>query len=309
MSKSETTLVAWLQERFGANTQRVPIGIGDDMAAVRLDGSLVAVTADMLLDGVHFDTTQHRYEQIGHKAVACSLSDCAAMACEPRVATVSLALSSSMTMEDVQRLYEGMAQITDPFDCAIVGGDITSWTGKLAIDVAMLAEPMALRGPVRRSDARVGDTLYVSGPLGGSILGKHLDFTPRIELARRLADESDLHAMMDISDGLSIDLYRLCFASGCDAELQLDALERVISDAARTLSQQDGRSPLDHALNDGEDFELLVVGGIVLTDAKLSLTPIGQMTPRASTETTTIMACGPTGKRDPIEPQGYEHFT
>ncbi len=104
MASSENELVRWLQQRLAADPARVPIGIGDDAAAVRFDGTLVAFTADMLLDGIHFDTRRHSFELIGRKAIACSLSDCAAMACDPRVATVSIALAQSMTLADVQQL-------------------------------------------------------------------------------------------------------------------------------------------------------------------------------------------------------------
>ena len=284
MAKGENALVAWL------------------------DGTLVIITADMLLDGVHFDTRRHGYEQIGRKAVACSLSDCAAMACEPRVATVSLALTEAMSLEDCKNLYEGMADIADEFGCAIVGGDITSWSGKLAIDVAMLAEPMAPRGPVRRSDARAGDTIYVSGPLGGSLAGKHLTFTPRLDLASRLAGEPALHAMMDITDGLALDLHRLCTASGCDAELSAAGLEQIISDAARRLAREDGRPALDHALSDGEDFELLIVGGNELEHERFGLSPVGRITPRSAPKRSAIVMCHPNGQREPLEPRGYEHF-
>src|SRR6476660_2999117 len=111
MSRGELALVEWLREHLRRDAVRVPIGIGDDMAAVQLDGSLVAITSGMLLDGVHFDTRQHPYELIGRKAIACSLSDCAAMACRPRAATISLALNDTMRIEDVQAIYGGMEQI------------------------------------------------------------------------------------------------------------------------------------------------------------------------------------------------------
>ena len=308
MARGENALLAWLQRRFVADAARVPIGIGDDMAAVRLDRPLVAITADMLLDGVHFDTAQHGFELIGRKALACSLSDCAAMACQPRAATVCLALAETMSGEEFKRLYEGMASLAEEFDCPIVGGDITRWSGRLAIDVCVLGEPMAPRGPVRRSDGRAGDLIYVSGPLGGSILGKHLTFTPRLDLARRLASRADLHALMDISDGLALDLYRLCTASGCDAELSAEQLDRVVSDDSVLLSQRDGRSPLDHALSDGEDFELLVIGGPDLGDQDLGLRPIGRLVRQASGGQAAMSICHPTGEREPLAPRGYEHF-
>jgi thiamine-monophosphate kinase len=307
MSKGENRLVEWLRTRFGSSAAGVPVGIGDDMAVIDVEDNLMAITADMLMDGVHFDTRQHGYEAIGRKAIACSLSDCAGMACQPRAATVSVALPETMSMDDVKRLYEGVAGIADEFGCPIVGGDTNSWHGPLVIDVAMLAEPMAVRGPVRRSDAQPGDIVYVSGPLGGSLAGKHLTFTPRIDLAGHLAHQPGLHAMMDISDGLSMDLYRACMASGCRAELNFESLQSVISDAARQCAEADQRSPLDHALNDGEDFELLVIGTEALKDERLMLTAVGRLAPSRLGEPI-LSILHPDGRHEELEPRGYEHF-
>lgn len=307
MSRGENALVRWLEERFGRQPDYVEIGIGDDAAVVRSEGTRIVLTADMLLDGVHFDSHRHSYEQIGRKAIACSLSDCAAMACRPRAATVSVALNEAMAMADVQRLYEGMAGVAAEFGCAIVGGDTTSWAGPLAIDVAMLAEPMNPRGPILRNGARDGDTIFVSGPLGGSLLGKHLVFQPRLALAERLAGKAEVHALMDISDGLSMDLDRLCRSSSCGAELQADLVEAVISTDARTLAGQDGRSPLEHALSDGEDFELLVVGGEELVGLDAGLQPVGRIVVPPPAEAT-IMMLWADGRREPIQPKGFEHF-
>jgi thiamine-monophosphate kinase len=305
----ENALVAWLRERFPPDPGRVPIGIGDDMAVLRFGTGLVAMTADMLLDGVHFDTHQHSYELIGRKAMACSLSDCAAMACDPVAATVSLALPNSIDMADVKRLYEGMAEVAGRFGCRIVGGDTTSWPGRLAIDVAMLAEPMSPRGPVRRCDARPGDAIFVSGPLGGSILGRHLTFAPRLELARLLAEDRKLHAMMDLSDGLSMDLCRMCAACRCRAELHADWLEQAISPAARELARTYGGTPVEHALNDGEDFELLIAGHVEMGELPCGLICIGLMMPLANaTQSSLITLIHPDGRREPVEPRGYEHW-
>jgi len=308
MSRGELTLVEWLRNRFSGTDPRVLMPIGDDVAAIRADGDCIALTADMLVDGVHFDTKIHRYEAIGYKALACSLSDCAGAACAPRAATVSLALPESITLEEVKRIYEGLAEAGERYGCAIVGGDTTSWEGKLAIDVAMLAEPMAARGPVGRSGAQISDTIYVSAPLGGSIAGKHMNFAPRLELARRLVLETDLHAMMDISDGLALDLHRLCNASGCDAELDAEPVEQIVSDAARQCAKSDGRSALEHALSDGEDFELLVVGGLALGDERFGLTPIGRVVASTMRDQTTMVIRDAAGKTERLEPRGYEHL-
>lgn len=304
--RGENQLVAWLRERFRTSSERVPVGIGDDMASVRLDGRLVAVTADMLLDAVHFDTAKHDFERIGRKAIACSLSDCAGMACEPRAALVSLALSNAMSLDDVKRLYEGMAAVADRYDCPIVGGDTTSWSAPLVIDVMILAEPMHPRGPVLRSTASAGDTIFVSGHLGGSLAGRHLDFEPRLNLARELAEQEHLHALMDISDGLAMDLHRLCEASACDAELSRDQLDMAISDAARSTGAHDGRSPLDHAMSDGEDFELLIVGEPDLR--RFNLIPIGRIVEPCDPGKSNVTLIGPDGTRTAIEPAGFEHF-
>ncbi|NLX21681.1 MAG: thiamine-phosphate kinase [Phycisphaerae bacterium] len=313
MPEGENALVQWLRERFVADATRVPVGIGDDLAAVRLDGSLVAVTADMLLDGVHFETGRHSFEAIGRKALACSLSDCAAAACWPRAATVSVALPPTMTLADVQRLYEGMGRLADEFRCPIVGGDTTSWRGRLAIDVTVLAEPMAPnRGPMRRCGARAGDTIFVSGPLGGSLVGRHMEFVPRLDLAALLAGEPGLHAMMDISDGLAMDLDRLCRASACDAELSAEALAGMVSADAQAMAETDGRTPLDHALSDGEDFELLVVGEAALADLRVStgggLIPVGRIVVCSTAGRSAMTLLSADGRREPLEPRGYEHF-
>src|SRR5262249_21538661 len=149
-------------------------------------------------------------------------------------------------------LYRGLRHVADAFDTVIVGGDTNSWGGPLVISVTLLGEATE-RGPVRRAGAKPGDWLLVTGPLGGSILGKHLDFTPRVREALQLHQFADLHAMIDISDGLAADVDHLCSESRCGAVLRAEAIP--ISEAARSI--HDGRSPLDHALSDGEDFELV----------------------------------------------------
>jgi thiamine-monophosphate kinase len=314
MAKGELAFVDWLTEVCRVDPARVPIGVGDDMAAIRLDGSLVTITADMLLDGVHFDTTQHKLEQIGRKAIGCSLSDCAAMACRPRGAVVSLALPNAWTMDQAKRLAEGMIAMADEYACPFVGGDTTSWDHPLAMDVAMLAEPMSPHGPVTRDGAKPGDVLIVTGQLGGSLLGKHLAFTPRLADAEHLVTEYApfLHAMIDITDGLAIDAYRLCRASGCSALLEEPHIELVAGDRAHDAAKRDGRSPLDHALYDGEDFELLVAlhpdaltrlgraPRVPMLVGRLNATPEGAEPDIALKRNNTDIV--------PLEPRGYEHF-
>jgi thiamine-monophosphate kinase len=184
--------------------------------------------------------------------MAVNLSDIAAMAGRPVGAVISVGLPRRGGRHLAEELYYGLREMADEFNTAIIGGDTNSWDGPLVISVTILGEPGPL-GPVRRAGARPGDWLLVTGSLGGSIQGKHLDFTPRVREALALATQASLHAMIDISDGLSADVAKLCAESGCGAVLRADNIP--ISEAARSMA--DAKTALAHALGDGEDFELV----------------------------------------------------
>lgn len=232
---------------------RVPIAIGDDLAAIAWSSSdLLLVGVDQVLDGVHFDSSVHAPRDIGRKALLRNLSDCAAMACVPVAALVTLALPRGSGESTAIELMDGIRAAAAPYRVAIVGGDTASWPHPLAVTVTILGRSAGLQ-PVQRSGAKVGDRLFVTGPLGGSIQGRHMNIVPRVDLALELATRYELHAMLDLSDGLSRDLPRLCEASGVGAIL--DASLIPIHDDARRMI--DARSPLSHALHDGEDHELL----------------------------------------------------
>ena len=238
------------------DSPRVLTGIGDDTAVVERPDGLVLLAADMLLEGVHFDLSTATAFQIGRKALGVNLSDIAAMAGRPRYALVSLALSPKLPSQDggnfAEQLFEGIRSMAALFDTTIVGGDTTSWDGPLVINVAIAGE-VASGSAVTRSGATPGDWVFVTGSLGGSIKGHHLDFTPRVEEALALRERCHLNAMIDVSDGLVADLYHILEESGVGACLDEGSIP--ISEAAASI--QDGRSPLEHALGDGEDFELL----------------------------------------------------
>jgi len=302
MSGYELELVEWLQGRQ-PHHPAVMLGVGDDMALVRLSAGRVLVASDMLLDGVHFDTSRHELRDIGRKAIACNISDCAAMAVRPVVATVSIALPADMPLAAVKELFGGMFAVAEEFNLAIVGGDTTSWSHPLAIDVAVTAEPFEGIEPVTRHGAQPGDNLYVTGVLGGSLVGRHLTFKPRVEEARAAAKTLGwrLHALMDISDGLSIDLWRMIRASGVGAVLDEQQLEAVISGDARQSTAADGRPALDHALSDGEDYELLLA---VAGDADVpgvALHPVGVV---AESD---LLLQRRDGRIEPLEPKGWLH--
>ena len=290
-------------DQGGTTAPTVRLGIGDDMAIVDLAPGSMLISSDMLLEGVHFDTDRHELRDIGRKAVACSLSDCAAMAVRPVAATVSVALPATLPLCDAQALYEGILVIADEYELAIAGGDTTRWPKPLAIDVAIVATPLPGISPVTRSGAKVGDTLYLTGPVGGSSLGRHLSFTPRVREAHALAEHlaDDLHAMLDVSDGVSLDLWRMCESSGVGAVLDESLLSAAISDDALQASQRDGRTPIEHALTDGEDFELLLAVADRTVGTSVTLLPIGRIT-----ESGFAMRYAD-GQVNPIEPRGYVH--
>ena len=315
--KSESLLIDWLRRQGGDTSEAVTVGIGDDMAVLRLPDQPVLITTDVTLEGVHFETPSSggvTYRQVGHKAMCRSLSDCAAMASVPVAAVVAVALSNEMSMEAAKELYQGIQDAGKRFSCPVVGGDTTSWDGKLAVTVSMLSR--AEGEPVLRSTAKVGDAILVTGDLGGSRQGKHLDFEPRVKEALQLREMVELHAMIDISDGLGIDLDHICEASGVGAIV--DEVSVPLSNAARKLED-----PLGAALSDGEDFELLLCVSPSDADrllgewkqcSKLRLNCIGQIIDSASELVRSIEGAGrlylrkSNGSIESLAARGWEHF-
>lgn len=270
----EFDFIHWIQKQQQASGS-VLVPAGDDMAVLRWNGDdLLLVAVDQVIDGVHFDSTQHTPRQIGRKVMNRNLSDCAAMACLPAGAVACVALPKGCGQDYARELYLGMREAGDAFDCAIVGGDTGSWTGKLILSVTILGRSAGI-DPVRRSGAKAGDWIYVTGALGGSILGRHMDFVPRIALARSLAKAHRITAMIDISDGLSRDLAHICRASGVAAEIESERTP-VHADAL-ALSAKDGRPALEHALHDGEDHELIFTSPDAI--AMPGVVRIGRATP------------------------------
>jgi len=251
---AERDLISFVRALGAEAPHWLRVGIGDDAAEVALPGEgRLVVSADMLVAGVHCDSDEAP-ERIGAKAVARAHSDTAAMAARPFCTLVTAALPHDWDDDMARQLCNGLWATCQAIGAPLIGGDVSSTDGPLVLSVTALATP-GPAGVITRAGAHVGDAICVTGHLGGSLVGHHLDFTPRIPEALALAESCDIHAMIDISDGLSTDLLHMARESGVSVELY--GADVPISDAAHTLAAQNERSPLAHALHDGEDYELL----------------------------------------------------
>jgi len=292
----EFDFIDWIRAQ-SPMTASVPIPPGDDLAALKWDAAdLLLVGVDQVLDGVHFDSAVHSPLEIGRKAMNRNLSDCAAMACLPVAALACVALPKHAGLDYAQELYKGLRAAADPFQCKIVGGDTGSWPGRLALSVTIIGRSAGI-APVKRSGARPGDTLYVTGALGGSLLGRHMRFEPRVLLARQLASQARITAMIDLSDGLARDLRHICQQSNVGAIIEAEQVP--IHEDARRMSQSDGIDPLLHAIGDGEDYELLLASPDDL--ARSGAVPVGRIT------TEKEMLLRRAGALSALSARGWEH--
>ncbi len=239
----EFGLINWIKQSC-ANGPTVKKGIGDDTAILPYSGKEdLLMTTDMFVEDVHF-TSKTKPEWVGRKALACNISDVAAMGGIPTFAVVSLALPARTKTDYVKKLYQGMNQLAKEFGVNIVGGD-TSKSDKVVLDVTLLGKVEKGKA-ILRSGAKAGDHIFVSGPLGGSLKSnRHLTFTPRVKEARYLLGKFSPTAMIDISDGLAGDLGHILEESGVGAVIE----EKKIPLHAG--------SHLKAGLYDGEDFEIL----------------------------------------------------
>ncbi|MFA5645207.1 MAG: thiamine-phosphate kinase [Candidatus Ratteibacteria bacterium] len=250
---NEDHLVLMIEEMIGSRGIRHKesvAGIGDDCAVVKKGKGFLLLTTDVVVEGVHFDDSAS-LRGVGWKALAANISDIAAMAGLPKWALVSFGLPDG-NPDRVKTLYQGILDVAEKFGVEVIGGNITS-SATLFVDIFLLGESAGI-APVMRCGASLGDALFVTGFLGGSRAGREFSFIPRVKEARRLCKKVSVSAMMDISDGLSTDLRRLCLASNTGFDLEADRIPISPEAIAHTRSSQDA---LMAALSDGEDYELL----------------------------------------------------
>jgi thiamine-monophosphate kinase len=298
---NEPELIAKLRGRAGVSSSSgVVLGIGDDCAIFRPRGTTEdwLYTTDLVIEGTHFLRQTHSAADVGWKALARGLSDIAAMGGEARFCLLSLAIADWVDARWLDRFYTGLLSLAEREGAPLVGGDLAR-TDRVVCDI-VVAGTVPRGKALRRDGARSGDSIYVSGALGGSALGlatgrgkawmRHKRPQPRLALGRFLRAQLGATAAMDLSDGLSLDLHRLCAASGLRAEIAAPPVYR-----GATLTQ---------ALHGGEDYELLFTAPVSVRVPEafegLPLTRIG------------IMRKGSAGAveldREPLPPLGYDHL-
>jgi len=284
--------------------------IGDDAAVI---GNKI-ITVDMLTEGVDFILAEVEPQWIGRKALAVNLSDIAAMGGVPQWIFMAAALPKIVqpkngTLELAQQLLAGMQPLMDKHNLLLAGGDTNTWDGGLVISITLIGR-ITERGALCRSGGKAGDRILVTGKLGGSILRHQFFFEPRIDEALYLNEHYTIHSAIDISDGLTLDLHRLAVESRLGATLFETAIP--IAEDAVTLSQRSGCSPMEHALSDGEDFELLfslapqeaekLLSAQPLCTHGVTLYEIGELTAESGLRMFTAE-----GSIQPITPKGFEH--
>ncbi len=260
-------------------SSKVIQGIGDDTAILPYKrGQYLLFTTDMLIEDVHF-TQNMPAGAVGHKAIACSISDIAAMGGMPTFAVVSLGVPENLDTAYIKKLYKGMQKLGKGFNVDIVGGD-TVKSESIVINIALVGE-VSNKHLVRRDGAKVGDKIFVTGPLGRSfVTGHHLKFIPRVKEAQQIVKKFKPTSMMDISDGLISDLGHILKLSGVGARIDEEKIPRR------------KKATIEQAVCDGEDFELLFTLS-PKESKKCKFYEIGEIVE---------------GKGSNLEGKGYQHF-
>ncbi|MDQ3991213.1 MAG: thiamine-phosphate kinase [Actinomycetota bacterium] len=332
MDRTEDELIAAIRKVIAGDDPGVAVGVGDDAAVVDPGRNHTVLTADVLVEGVHFDLETMAPHDLGYKALVVNLSDVAAMGGSPRYALVSLVLPPAVEPPWVMELYGGIREAADEHGTTVVGGDLSR--GERVVVAVALAGSVGKDRAVVRSGARPGDVLAVTGTLGGAAGGLRLSQAPPhgvrgplasdwgralvaayLRPAARVGEGETLAhagatAMMDLSDGLALDLSRMCAESGVGARVRLHDVP--VAPGLEPLAGELGIEPVDLALHGGEDYELLVAlpQEIVASvtekiDERFGtrLTTIGEMV-----EDPGIVVVAADGTERPLPPRGWDHF-
>jgi thiamine-monophosphate kinase len=302
----------------------VRLGIGDDAAWVDHPQGSSLITADLLIEGIHFDLKWTSLADLGYKSLAVNISDIAAMGGTPAYVMLSLGIPANFDSSNIDALYRGIKSLAKQHDITIVGGD-TNTADLLIISVCLIGHPP--KKPICRSGAQVGDDIYVTGTLGDAALGlnllrlkrrpqsgavaqllkRHHRPAPRLAAGRLLAKRNLATAMIDVSDGLIQDLGHICQASAVGANLQQDKLP--LSGAYRAVA---GKLDMRHALSGGEDYELLFCAArqkrrriqTLGTQVGVPMTRIGVCVPAVNG----IRVIDTAGLEIAVKAQGHDHF-
>ncbi len=301
----EQQLVEWLAKTFPPR-RPVVLGIGDDAAVLDANQQQIVFSTDTICDEVHFQSGSLSPQEIGRKALAVNLSDLAAMGAMPLAAVVAVTLPESRDLNYAKNLLRGMKPLADRYQICICGGDTAVWPGRLVVTVSVVgAVPKS--GAWRLNAARANDLIVVTGKFGGSIARHHLEFEPRCEFAQAWVDKNIIRAATDASDSLSLDLQKMAVAGGVGFELHTEKIP--VSQAAHEIAKN---SPIqwtaiDHALFDGEDFELILAVDPIKIESLMQwnkdpkLTIIGKF---ISDQSYWLVS---NGQRMGFEPKGFRH--
>jgi thiamine-monophosphate kinase len=319
-SLGERELVSSIREEFSAKTKNLVLGIGDDAAVIRGPKAFCLLTTDLLIEDVHFTVSIHPPHYLGRKSLNVNLSDIAAMGGRPRFALLGLALRKALEKAWVLGFFAGLKAAAMEEGVTLVGGDISA-AKRIVVSITVIGEAANF---IRRSGARPGDLIFVSGYLGDAAAGLRLlregyrlgqdkradyllraflDPAPQIALGRAISRRRAANAMIDTSDGLSVDLLHLCEESGTGAEINLKRLP--LSPAIRTFEKKPERL----ALHGGEDYQLLFAvspgraGLIAGLQKRFRIRQIGRMTRGKG-----VQVVNERGKKRPLEAKGYEHL-
>lgn len=309
----EFGIIKRLRTRHADSSPEILMGIGDDAAAVKIKSQITLITTDMLLEEIHFDLSFTTFYQLGYKILAVNISDILAMGGKPRYFLLGLGLPATYLARDIDELYSGIMKLAEKFKVAVIGGDTCASGKGLVLSGTLLGEA---NGIITRSGARPGDAIFLTDTVGDSAMGlmllkklkiknlkasspdirtlikKHLMPEPRA-----LEKTSGITSMIDVSDGLLMDLSHICDESNTGALIYIDKIP--ISKELALAAKKMGADPLKFALKGGEDYILLFTAP---SDIKINAIRIGEIIKKGR------FLVDARGRKTPFKAEGYEHF-